>query len=422
MTDRVVPLRHNRDFLLLWSGSAVSILGSRASGMAYPLLVLALTGSIVDAGLVGFVTMLPVLLFQIPAGMLVDLWDRKRVMIWCDVLRALVITTIVVAVLADRLTLPHILLVGIVEATLSVAHGLAASAAVPNVVHSSQLTVALSRNEARERGAMMLGQPLGGILFGIGRAVPFLFDVVSYLVSLVTLLLIRKDFQTERTGERKRMRTELTEGVRWLLRQPFLRTTTILVAGSNLLFQALFLTVIVLAGNIGATPGAIGLMFGIASVGGVLGSLVAPAAERRLSMKVVVIGVNWVWALMVPVILLVRDPYLLGAVYALMCFVGPVWNVVISAYQLAITPDRIQGRVIGAASMVAFGAIPVGSLVGGLLLGSVGARTTVWILAVFMVFIATVATVNRAIRAAPSLGSLESKSTNTELSHTKENV
>lgn len=414
MTDAVPPLRHNRDFLLLWTGSAVSILGSRASGMAYPLLVLALTGSVVDAGLVGFVTMLPHLLVQVPAGMLVDLWDRKRVMIWCDILRALAIASIVAALAVDRLTLPHILLVGVVEGTLSVAHGLASSAAVPHVVHPSQLMVALSRNEARERGAMMVGQPLGGILFGLGRAVPFVFDALTYLVSLVTLLFIKKDFQVERTGERKRMRTELTEGIRWLARQPFLRTTTILVAGSNLLFQVLFLTVIVIAADLGATPGAIGVMFGIAAAGGVLGSLVAPAVERRLSMKVVVIGVNWVWALLVPVVLVVRDPYLLGAVYALMCFVGPVWNVVISAYQLAITPDSIQGRVIGAASMVAFGAIPLGSLVGGLLLGWVGTRTTVWVLTVFMVFIAVVATVNRAVRAAPGLGDREQRATDTE--------
>lgn len=419
MTEPVVPLRHNREFLLLWSGSAVSILGSRASSIAYPLLVLSLTGSVVDAGLVGFVTMLPYLLVQVPAGMLVDLWDRKRVMIWCDILRALAIATIVAALAADLLILPHILLVGVIEGTLSVAHGLAASAAVPNVVHPSQLTVALSRNEARERGAMMVGQPLGGILFGIGRAVPFLFDALTYLVSLATLLFIRKDFQLERTGERKRMRSELTEGIRWLLRHPFLRTTTILIAGSNLLFQVLFLTVIVIAGDIGATPGAIGLMFGIASVGGVLGSLVAPTVERRLSMKVVVIGVNWVWALLVPVVLVVRDPYLLGAVYALMCFVGPMWNVVISAYQLAITPDSIQGRVIGAAAMVAFGAIPLGSLVGGLLLGWAGVRTTVWVLTIFMVFIAMVATVNRAVRAAPALASRVSSHSE---SHSEEKV
>lgn len=418
MTEPVVPLRHNRDFLLLWSGSAVSILGSRASSIAYPLLVLSLTGSVVDAGLVGFVTMLPYLLVQVPAGMLVDLWDRKRVMIWCDILRALAIATIVAALAVDLLILPHILLVGVIEGTLSVAHGLASSAAVPNVVHPSQLTVALSRNEARERGAMMLGQPLGGLLFGIGRAVPFLFDAITYLVSLATLLFVRKDFQLERTEERKRMRTELTEGVRWLLRQPFLRTTTLLVAGSNLLFQALFLTVIVIATDIGASAGAIGFMFGIASVGGVLGSLVAPAVERRLSMKVVVIGVNWVWAALVPLVLVVRDPYLLGAVYALMCFVGPMWNVVISAYQLAITPDAIQGRVIGAASMVAFGAIPLGSLIGGLLLGWAGAQATVWVLTIFMVFIAMVATVNRAVRAAPTLGSRESR----VLSHSEEKV
>ena len=207
MTNQVPPLRRNRDFLLLWTGSAVSILGSRASSMAYPLLVLALTGSPLDAGLAGFVALLPQLLFQLPAGVLVDRWDRKRAMIWCDVLRGLAIGSIVVALLAGQLYLTQILVVGFVEGTLTVCYELAAAAAIPNVVHRSQLTVAVSRNEARERGAAMLGQPLGGILFGIGRGVPFLFDALTYAVSLVTLLFIRKDFQVERAGQRERMRS-----------------------------------------------------------------------------------------------------------------------------------------------------------------------------------------------------------------------
>ncbi|GAB2714329.1 MFS transporter [Kitasatospora kifunensis] len=397
------PLLRNRDFLLLWQGSAVSGLGSNASSVAYPLLVLALTGSPVDAGLTGFVAALPQLLFQLPAGALIDRWDRKRAMIWCDILRGLAIGSIALALLAGRLYLPHILVVGFLEGTLTVGFRIAASAAVPNVVHRSQLALALSRNEARARGAAMLGQPLGGVLFGLGRAVPFLFDALSYLVSLGTLLLIRKDFQVERGTRRERMRTEIAEGISWLWRQPFLRATTFLIAGSNLLFQALFLVVIVIARGHGGSSAAIGVMFGVAAVGGVLGSLVAPALERRLSMKVVVIGANWAWALLVPVLLLVHDPYLIGAVYALMCFVGPVWNVVISAYQLAAAPDHIRGRVIGAAGMVALGAIPLGSLVGGLLLSWIGASTSVWVLAGWMAFLAVVATVSPAVRDAPSL-------------------
>ncbi|MFB0617916.1 MFS transporter [Streptomyces sp. AGS-58] len=399
----VKPLLRNRDFVLLWQAAAVSGLGSNASSVAYPLLILALTGSPADAGLTGFITLLPQLLFQLPAGALVDHWNRRRTMITCDVLRGLAVGSVAAALLLHRLSLPHVLAVGFAEGTLTVCFRIAASAAVPNVVHPSQLAAALSRNEARARGAAMLGQPLGGVLFGLGRAVPFLFDAASYLWSLVGLLLIRREFQAERRPRTAPLHRELTEGVRWLWHQPFLRTTTFLIAGSNLLFQALFLTVIVMARGRHGSSAAIGVMFGVAAVGGVLGSLLAPAVERRLSMRTVVIGANCAWALLTPVLLVVRDPYLIGVVYALMCFVGPVWNVVISAYQLAVTPDAIQGRVLGAVGLVAFGAVPLGSLVGGQLLAGLGADATVRVLAAWMVLLAATAALSPSVRSAPTL-------------------
>ncbi|QMU71795.1 MFS transporter [Streptacidiphilus sp. P02-A3a] len=401
--EEVPPLLRNRDFLLLWQGAAVSGLGSNASSVAYPLLVLALTGSAADAGLTGFVALLPQLLFQLPAGVLVDRWDRRRTMVWCDVLRGLALGSVAATLLLHRLVLPYILVVGFVEGTLTVVFRIAASSAVPNVVHPSQLAAALSRNEARTRGAQMLGRPLGGLLFGIGNAVPFVFDTASYLWSLVTLLLIRSEFQAERRPRGVPLRREVTEGMGWLWRRPFLRTTTFLIAGSNLLFQALFLTVIVMARGHDGSSAAIGVMFGVAAVGGVLGSLVAPAAERRLSMRTVVIGANWAWALLVPVLLTVHDPYLIGGVYALMCFVGPVWNVVISAYQLAVTPDAIQGRVLGAVGLISFGAIPLGSLIGGQLLSGLGAVSTVWVLTAWMLLLAVTASLSPSVRSAPAL-------------------
>ncbi|MEV8067281.1 MFS transporter [Streptomyces sp. NPDC085995] len=399
----VKPLLRNRDFVLLWQAAAVSGLGSNASSVAYPLLILALTGSPADAGLTGFIALLPQLLFQLPAGALVDRWNRRRTMIACDVLRGAAVGSVAAALLLHRLSLPHVLAVGFAEGTLTVCFRIAASAAVPNVVHPSQLAAALSRNEARARGAAMLGQPLGGVLFGLGRAVPFLFDAASYLWSLVGLLLIRREFQAGRRARTAPLHRDLTEGVRWLWRQPFLRTTTFLIAGSNLLFQALFLTVIVMARGGHGSSAAIGVMFGVAAAGGVLGSLVAPAVERRLSMRTVVIGANWVWALLVPMLLVVRDPYLIGVVYALMCFVGPVWNVVVSAYQLAVTPDAIQGRVLGAVGLIAFGAVPLGSLVGGQLLARLGADATVWVLAAWMVLLAATAALSPSVRSAPAL-------------------
>jgi predicted MFS family arabinose efflux permease len=248
----------------------------------------------------------------------------------------------------------------------------------------------------------MVGRPLGGALFGVDRAIPFLFDTFTYAVSLITLLCIRKEFQAERPPGKGRVRRhEITAGIAWIWRQPFLRTTTFLISGSNLLFQALFLALIVIMTGNSAPPSTVGLIFGIAATGGVLGSVAAPAFTRRLSMRMVVIGTNWAWALLVPLVLVVRQPYLLGAVYALMCFIGPVWNVTIAAYQQAITPDRIRGRVVGAVGMVAYGGVPLGSFIGGLLLGSVGVNPTVWVLAIWMLLLAVVATVNPAVRDAP---------------------
>ncbi|MFL6120786.1 MFS transporter [Actinophytocola sp.] len=392
--EAVRPLRENRDFLLLWSGSAVSILGSTASTVAYPLLVLAVTGSAADAGLTGFVALLPMLLFQLPAGMLVDRCDRRRVMIVCDAVRAAGLASIVAALSFGHLHLWHILLVGFVEGTLSVCHELAAGAAVPNVVHPTQISAALARNEARERGATMLGTPLGGILFGFGRAVPFVLDALSYLVSLVTLLFIRTDFQAQRSTERP----HVLAGVKWLWRNAFLRTATFLVAGSNLLFRAMFLVVVVMASEKGASAAGIGVLFGVAGGAGLLGSLAASWCQRTLSLRTTVIGANWLWALLMVVIVTTDNFLVLGLAYAGMWFVGPLWNVAVASYQLEITPDHLQGRVLGAVGMLAFGAVPLGSLAGGYALDALGPHTAALVLTGWMVVLAAAATFSRAVR------------------------
>lgn len=383
---------------------AVSVLGSRISTVAYPLLVLALTDSPALAGLMGFVATLPYLVFQLPAGALVDRWNRKRLMIACDVVRALALASIALALWADVLVVAQLLIVGFVEGACYVFYNLAQSAAVRHVVHSSQLPSALGRNEARERGAQMLGTPLGGILFGAGRAVPFLVDAVSYVASIVTLLLIRKEFQAAQEPRRAtRLLAEVKEGVAWLWNQPFLRATAFLVAASNALFAALVLVLIVLARDGGATPAMIGVMLAGAGVGGVAGSLLAPRLERRLSMKRIVIGANWVWAAFLPLMLLSQEPLWLGGIFALMAFVGPVWNVAIGAYQLTITPDRLLARVTSAETLLAYGAIPIGSLAAGLLLEAAGPRGATVALAAGMLAVAVAATLSAGIRAAPSL-------------------
>jgi predicted MFS family arabinose efflux permease len=398
------PLRRNRDFLLLWSGLVVSTLGSRISATAYPLLVLALTGSPADAGLVGFFAGLPYLVVQLPAGAFVDRVDRKQLMLACDAGRALALVSLVVALWLGELALPQIAVVAFLEGSLFVLFNLAETAAVRQVVPPEQLPQALGQNEARNRGAAMAGYPLGGFLFALGRSVPFLVDALSYLASIATLLLIRRPFQEERRAEERRhLLREIGEGIAWLWRQPFLRTASLLVAGSNFLFQALVLVLIVIAQDNGASSTVIGVMLAGAGVGGVLGSLSAPWLQRRISGRVVVIGANWVWALFVAPIAFVGNPYVLGALFAAMAFVGPAWNVVIGAYQLTMTPEHLLGRVSSAELVLAYGAIPLGSLCAGLLLEGLGTTGTAIAIAAFMLVLAVLATASPAVRGAGAL-------------------
>jgi MFS family permease len=162
------PLRRNRDFLLLWSGQVVSTVGTRITSLAYPLLVLALTRSPAKAGIVGFAQTLPFLLLFLPAGALVDRWNRKWVMLVSDGGRALALGSIAIALALERLTLVQIALVAFVEGGLFVFFQLAETAALPHVVPRAQLATALAQNQARDQGADLAGQPLGGLLFGIG--------------------------------------------------------------------------------------------------------------------------------------------------------------------------------------------------------------------------------------------------------------
>jgi predicted MFS family arabinose efflux permease len=395
------PLRHNRDYLLLWSGQVVSSLGSAVSSVAFPLLVLALTGSPAQAGLVGFAGALPYLLVQLPAGGLVDRWDRRRMMIVADVVRGLALGSIAVAAVAGALTVAHIALVAFVEGSFFILFTTAERSALPHVVSADQLPAALAQNEARTRGATLAGNPLGGVLFGLGQAVPFAADAVSYLLSVITLLAIRRQFQEPREPNRTRLHREIAEGMRWLWRQPLLRTAALLVAGSNFIFQALILTLIVLAQSRGASSTMIGIILGLMGAGGLLGALAAPWVQRRLSPAVVIIGANWVWAAFLPLFAVARWPLAIGVLAGVVAFVGPAWNVVLGSLSLRLTPDRLRGRVSGVQGLVAWGPIPLGSLVGGLLLQWLGGVPAVLVLAAGMVAVALAATLSRSVRHAP---------------------
>ncbi|HEX6685233.1 MAG TPA: MFS transporter, partial [Candidatus Limnocylindrales bacterium] len=334
---------------------------------------------------------------QLPFGALADRWDRRWVLIAADVGRMAVLAVVTVSVMLEFATLPLLVTAVFIEGALTVLGAAAEPAAVQNLVPPQQFPQALAQQEVRERGAALLGQPVGGALFALGRAVPFLFDALSYLASLAALLLIRRPLQGPR--EHKPASNGVFEGTKWLWSRPFFRDTSLLVAGSNLVFQALTLALIVAATERGASPFLVGVIVAGSGVGGVLGAMVAARIGRRLSLTGVVLATHWIWVALLPLFPLIQNPVFYAVVYAAVGFVGPWWNVNLVAARVNATPDHLQGRVTTASKLNSFGAIPLGSLLGGLALQALGTTWTMAGLAGLMLVFTILATISPAIRA-----------------------
>jgi MFS family permease len=395
--------------MLLWTGQVVSTVGTRASSVAFPLLVLALTGSPSQAGLVAFAQTLPFPVLFLVAGVVVDRVDRKRLLLIADGARAVAFASLAVALALDRVTLGHILVVAFIEGAFFVFFRLAESAALPQVVPEEQLPIAVAQNQARDQGAELVGAPLGGLLFGVNRLLPFLFDAVSYAISFVALLFVRSALQEERPPRETSVREEIVEGFRLTWRQPFIRAIVVLIGGSNFVFNALFLVLIVRAKDLGASAAWVGAMFAFLGAGAILGALVAPAVARRVPARLVIIGALWLWAVYPLVLITLPNAVALGLVAGLVSITGPIVNVVLSAYRYALVPDRLLGRVGSVILLVAWGTIPLGAITAGLLLQEFGAVTSMVVLAGLSFIVALGATLTPTVRKVPPVDELRAQ-------------
>jgi predicted MFS family arabinose efflux permease len=397
------PLRKNRDFTLLWTGAGISLLGGRVAAIAYPLLMVWHNGSTVGAGMVAFAALLPVLVCQLPAGVVVDRWDRRRTMILCDLVGFVTMGSVGLALIAGHLWLPHLMVAAFVEGTAAIVYRLSERAAVRNVVHPDHLLGAMSRNEARGRAAGLLGQPLGSALFALVRWAPFVFTAIGHVVALGTLLLIRKDFQEDRPATRRRLRAELAEGFTWIMAQRFLRAALALIAVTNMLFQILSLSLVVIIARSGGSPVLIGVIGAVSGVGGVLGALCGSWFVKRVRVSAIVLATFGVWAVCMPMVALTAHPVLLGGLFAGMTFAGALMNVTAGVYQVRVTPDEVQGRVGSVAMLLGSGANSLGALAAGFLLDNYGPRWTVLGVGAVMLATTVAAVLSPAMRGANEL-------------------
>ncbi|HET6262496.1 MAG TPA: MFS transporter, partial [Chloroflexia bacterium] len=338
------PLWRNRDYMLLWSGQVVSAMGTGISQLVIPLLILAITESPALAGYAAAIGTLPYLIFSLPVGALIDRWDRKLVMILSDVGRVVNIASIPIAMTFFELTIWQIYINTFIEGTLFVFFNIAEVAALPRVVPKGQLPQASAQNEAGFIAAFLAGPPLGGFLFqSVSRAMPFVFDAVSYSASLLSLLFIKTKFQKERVAATERhLGREIKEGLSWLWHHHLIRYMALLTGANNFVGAALGLILIVIAKELGANEAEIGVMFSISAVGGIVGSVLGGLIQKRFRFGQVIIAVGWVSVLLFPLYLLAPNFVVLGIITALSFMTSPIYNVVQFSYRLALIPDKLQ--------------------------------------------------------------------------------
>jgi len=443
-TGRVPGLWRNRDFNLLWSGQCLSDLGTAMSDLALPLLVLQLTGSPTRAGLVGTVGMAIATACRLPAGVLADRFDRRRLLIVCDAVRLLGYAALAWAVLAKAATLPVILAVVAAGAAATAVFSTTEFAAVRALVHPDHIVTAVARNEARSYGTSLAGPPLGSLLFGLGRSLPFFGNALSYLFSLVAVLFIRRPLQraqpepapdtqggavggvdgadeadgpghggsaghSQGAGQSAGSGQSASagqddggrsgwQGLRFVLANPFLRALIAIATPLNMAFTGMIFALTISLRRAGLPPALIGTATAIIGIGGLLGAFLAPALQRRLPLPTLIRLICWSTAALMVISVLLAPAVAAAAPLALAVFLGPSANAALFGYQAAVTPDHLQGRVVSVVLLAATSAAALAPTVAGVLLAHIAGHTALLIFPVLVVAAAVVATTSSGIR------------------------
>ena len=356
----------NVDFWKFWTGQVISVLGSSFSQFAVPLLIFKLTHSAINLALTMAAEFLPYLLFGLVIGAWVDRLDRKRLMIVVNVGMAIATGSIPFMAGIGHLSIAWIYGAIFISQTLFIFFSSAEFAAIPSLVESDDLVTANGRIQASYFAATVLGPLLAGAAVAFLQVVDLMIvDAVSFLVSAVALLLVRRSFNAVEKREPTKIRHDVVEGLRYVLSQPVLRNISAMMALVNLVsITATAQLVLYAKERLHATNSEIGLLFAAGGAGVVVFSLLAGRLRKRWSFSKVALGslmasgvVTLVFAF-TPVFWLAVPIWFLGGVAGL-------FNINTSSLRQAIVPNQMLGRVMSIASVLAWSAIPLGSLAGG---------------------------------------------------------
>jgi MFS family permease len=393
-------MRENRTFLQLFRASSVSMLGSRLTTIAYPLLVLYLTSSAFTVGCAVFAAEVPSLLAYIPAGALVDRWDPRRAMLLSELGRGVAIGTVVVTLALGKPMVPLLIGVAAIEGVLEVFSGLAERRYVGSLMERDQVRPALVRIEARTHFVVLAGRPLGGLLFGIAPTLPFVADVASFIYSVANLLALKDSAPNEQAvtwhGEsplRERLITEIRHGFRWISADKFVSMAIMSFSVGTMLFQALIIVFLGEAHIWHLSGFAIGMMLAVSGAGGAAGSAVAPRVPSKVRYYWMQIqALVWVFGFSFLILPIGQPLASIAVVMAILGFTGAVGNIALDTHIAQHSDGEILARVTSVVRLASFTAYAIGPVMGGVLVQEFGAQLALvclFCLAPVLVFLST---------------------------------
>jgi predicted MFS family arabinose efflux permease len=395
-------LIRNRDFTTLWVGESVSELGSRMSLFVFPLLAFGLSGSALLAALAEGSYLAGLVSTLLPAGVLVDRFDRRRLMVLASGTGGVLYASLAVAGALGHLTVGHLLAVGLLSGAAAGVFTPAQASAVRSIVSTEELPTALSQDQGRRHVAELLGGPLGGVLYSLARWAPFAVDALTFAVSCLTVRRIRSDLSPVPTaGPRSRPLADAREGLRYVAGRPLFRVLLSWSALVNLVVNALLFVVVLRMLQAGAHPGEIGLVSTAAGIGGILGALAAPTLIARVPTGRLTVLIAWTTVAPVLPLVVWAQPTATAAALFVILLLNPAGNAGIGAYRMAVTPPALQGRVAATSSFLTMSVLPVAPLLGGLLLQLLGGPVATLALAVASAGTALVVTCSASVRSVP---------------------
>jgi MFS family permease len=375
-------LRRHPAFRNLWLGQTISVFGDQITMIALPLVaIVTLDSGAFAVGVLAAAGWLPHLVLSLGVGEWIDRRaSKRRVLVWADVLRSVVLATIPLAYAFDALSFAQLLAVALAVGSLTVVFDTAYATFLPLVVPREEVIEAQGRMSVSRSASYIGGPALGGALVqALSAPVAMAADAFSFVGSALFVSRAKVDEPAPQPAEGT-LRSRLAVGLRFVFGHPLLRAGVLCTATINF-FNLAFNAIVVLfmSRELGLGPGLIGVVFSAGAVGALLGAIVAPIAGRRLGIGTTVVAGAVLFPAPLVVFALASGPEWLVvgtliAAEALSSIGVMLYDVNLNSLNLLATPWRLRGRQSGAARLVNYGVRPIGALSGGVLAEAIGLR------------------------------------------------